>query len=311
MSARDRVALASAGAALAAALGMGPLASLRAHGPMLRAQATPAAPAAPVNNAPPTAVGPAVGYFEATADLGRAGHQGLHRLRRRHPDLHAVRRRHQHVGRARRVPVRVAEDERRLPHPHPREVRRRRHRPASQDRRDHPQGPRSRLAVRGRDGAWRRPDLAAVPAGRGRADSDDQRRDHPRRRHRAEARRPPVTSWPWPSSASRWSTRSSRPDLGRRRPRRPLRLLAQPEGEGDGDVHQRPHRRAAQGRLGAVSRLHRQQPRGHGHRDRAPHGAAHVADLDPGAELDHRRQDADLQRQRQAVDVRPRVQGRR
>ena len=48
----------------------------------------------------------------------------------------------------------------------------------------------------------------------------------------------------------------------------------------------------------------------HGRRDRAPHGAAHVADLDPGAELDQRRQDADLQRQRQAVDVRPRDQGR-
>ena len=76
MSARDCVALASAGAALAAALGMGPLASMRAHGTHVAEQAAPAASAAPVNNAPPTAVGPAVGYFEATADLGAPAIKG-------------------------------------------------------------------------------------------------------------------------------------------------------------------------------------------------------------------------------------------
>ena len=106
MSARDRVALASAGAALAAALGMGPLASLRAH-----AQATPAAPAAPVNNAPPTTVGPAVGYFEATADLGSPAITGSTAYDAGTQTYTLVRRRHQHVGRARRIPVRVAEDD--------------------------------------------------------------------------------------------------------------------------------------------------------------------------------------------------------
>jgi len=72
------MALASAGAALAAALGMGPLASLRAH-----AQATPAAPAAasaapaaPASNAPPSTLGPPAGYFEATADVGSPAIQG-------------------------------------------------------------------------------------------------------------------------------------------------------------------------------------------------------------------------------------------
>jgi TolB protein len=76
VSARDRVALASIGAALAAALGTGPLASLRAHSTNAAGQATPAAPAAPVNNAPPTEVGPAIGYFEATADLGSPAIKG-------------------------------------------------------------------------------------------------------------------------------------------------------------------------------------------------------------------------------------------
>ena len=138
-----------------------------------------------------------------------------------------------------------------------------------------------------------------------------ERRHHPRRRHRAEARRPTLHHGRGEVRRADGPHRVLRPGPRARRPRRPVRLLAQPEGEGDGHVHQRPHRRAAQDRLGAVPRLHRQQPRGHGHRDRAPHGAAHVADLDPGAELDQRRQDADLQRQRQAVDVRPRDQGRR
>jgi hypothetical protein len=49
----------AAALALLAALGGGSLARLSAQ-----------APAAPANNAAPTALGPAVGYFEASADLG-------------------------------------------------------------------------------------------------------------------------------------------------------------------------------------------------------------------------------------------------
>ena len=68
---------------------------------------------------------------------------------------------------------------------------------------------------------------------------------------------------------------------------------------------QRADRRAAEGRLGAVSRLHRQQPRGHGRRRPAiGRSSAHVADLGAGAELDARRQGADLQQRGQAVSVR-------
>jgi TolB protein len=74
VSARDRVALASAGAALAAVLGLGPLAA-RANTAQAPA-AAPAAPAAPVDNAAPATVGPAVGYFEATADLGAPAIKG-------------------------------------------------------------------------------------------------------------------------------------------------------------------------------------------------------------------------------------------
>ena len=143
---RGARALATAAAlAAVAALGIGSVVSLSAQTP-----AAPSAAAGPVNNAAPTPIGPAIGYFEATADLGLARHQGLHRLRRRHPDLHVVGRRHQHVGRTRRVPVRVAEDERRLPDPHPREVRRQGRRPPPQDRRHHPQGARGRCALRRR-----------------------------------------------------------------------------------------------------------------------------------------------------------------
>ena len=127
---------------------------------------------------------------------------------------------------------------------------------------DRPQGPRGRLALRRRDGARRRPDVAAAPAGRRRADGDDQRAPITHAdviELKREGRRyiMGVAKFGEPMV----HTEFYGPDLGRRRLRRPVRLLAQPEGEGDGDLQQRPDRRAAEGRLGAVPRLHRQQPR--------------------------------------------------
>ena len=86
---------------------------------------------------------------------------------------------------------------------------------------------------------------------------------------------------------------------------RAVRLLAQSEGVGEGRLPQRAHRGSAEGRLDAVSRLHRQQPGSDGHRDRPSHRAPHRDRFDSGAELDDRRQGADLQRRRQAVSLRP------
>ena len=64
-----RVLVTSGAVALSAVIGIGGVARLAAQTP-------PAAPAAAVNNAPPTAPGPGVGYFEATADLGAPAIKG-------------------------------------------------------------------------------------------------------------------------------------------------------------------------------------------------------------------------------------------
>ena len=65
---------------------------------------------------------------------------------------------------------------------------------------------------------------------------------------------------------------------------------------------QRARHPAGEGRLPALSRLHRQPARGAGRRDRPPQRVLHVARAVRGAELDARRHRADLQRQRHGAD---------
>ena len=300
-----RVLVTGGALALSAAIGIGGLAGVAAQAPPT---------AAPVDNAAPTAVGPAVGYFEATADLGAPAIDGLDRPttpRRRRYTLSAggtnmwgTRDEFQFAWRKMNgdfiIRTHVS-------------VRRRRRRSAPQDRRDHPQGPRGRLALRRRDAARRRPDLAAAPAGGRRRHRDrSSRRDHPRRRPRAEARRASLHHGRWRSSASRWCTPSSTVPISA-----PTSTSACSSArttrrcQGNGDLHQRPHRRAAEGgwvpyRDYIGSNLEVMDVA-----TGAPDRAAHVADLDPGAELDDRRQDADLQRQRQAVRFDLAIEGRR
>ena len=95
-----------------------------------------------------------------------------------------------------------------------------------------------------------------------------------------------------------------RRDAGRRRLRRHLRLLAQRGRVRDGRAAQRPADPPGEGRLRAVSRLHRQQRRAAGRRDRrAPHrpprGRFH-----PGAELDAGREAPPHEPQRPDVQLR-------
>ena len=91
-------------------------------------------------------------------------------------------------------------------------------------------------------------------------------------------------------------TETDRRRSGRRGVRRPVRLRAQPQGQGARRLQQRAHRRAAQGRLGAVSRLHRQQPRDDGRRHRRVARCVHTSPISFQApNWTTRRQGADLQ----------------
>ncbi len=76
---------------------------------VLTFQAVPA----PVNNAAPASVGPAVGYFEASADIGSPAIAGSTAYDEVSQTYTLSARRREHVVRARRVPVRLAPDERR------------------------------------------------------------------------------------------------------------------------------------------------------------------------------------------------------
>ena len=63
-----------------------------------------------------------LGYFEGSGDVGQPAIAGSTTYDPARADLHDRRRGHEHVGRARRVPVRVAQDDRRLHRPHARGV---------------------------------------------------------------------------------------------------------------------------------------------------------------------------------------------
>ena len=97
-----------------------------------------------------------------------------------------------------------------------------------------------------------------------------------------------------PVHAQRGERRRSR----RRGVRRAVPLLAQPGGGRERGVPQRADHGAAEGRLGAVPGLHREQRRDPLAAERRPHGGRHLADLGAGAELDARRQVAALEQRR-------------
>ena len=258
VSARDRVALASAGAALAAALGIGP----RAAGLRAREQAAPAAPAAPVNNAPPAAVGPAVGYFEATADLGAPAIKGstaydaatqTYTLSAGGTNMWAARDEFQFAWRKMSGDFLIRTHVKFVgagtdPHRKIGVIIRKGLEADSPyvDATVHGDGLTSLQHRQVAGGP-----TATISAAITHADVIELKREGRRYIMGVAKFGEPMVH-----------TEFYGPDLG---PDVHVGLFAcshNAEGEGDGDVHQRPHRRAAQDRLGAVPRLHRQQPRG-------------------------------------------------
>ena len=242
----------------------------------------------------------AVGEFTEHGDVGTVTRRRLGVLRLHDRRVPARRLGREHVGRARRVPLRVAQDEGRL-HPHGARTARRQGRgPAPQVRVDDPALARLRGSPHvERRGARRRPHLAAVPAHAGRR--------RPSRWSRRSGRR---TSSSSSGAAATYIMsvaqvrRHARPRvqatdiaLGDDGVRRAVRLRAQRHGD-----RSAPRSRdvritvPAPRRLRPLPRVHRQQRRDPGRRDRPRGGSSTARRLRAGAQLDARRQGADLQR---------------
>ena len=140
----------------------------------------------------------AIGLFDGHGDVGAPEDRRVGDLQRRVAGIHARRGRREHVGAARRIPVRLEAHDGRLHPAGARRVSRQGRRSAPQGRLDGAAEPRRRRALRGRRGARRRPDVAAVPPHQG--------RDH-RRRRRCRQQGMPTSS----SSNARAAPTSSRP----------------------------------------------------------------------------------------------------
>ena len=212
----------------------------------------------------------ALGYFEQSGDVGQPAIKGSTLYDPCHADLHHRRFGHQHLGQPRRVPVRVAQTDWRLHRPDARRTARDGRRPASEIRLDHPQD--TRLPTRRYvDVAVHGDGLTSLQFRKAAAAITEQVRI---------ARSRALTSSSWPGRAGRYTMSVARfgetfthnevsdIDLG---DEVYVGLFVCSHNAAVSEraaFNERANHRAARRRLGPLPRLHRQQPRTHGRRDR-------------------------------------------